>query len=483
MYTTLFNVDASDSISASIWYIENLVMFLSGIFIALAIEYSNLHHRIALGTILLVGCGPRRLFFGLLMVTCFISMWISNSASTAMMCPIVKAILSEMAAQNIFDVFMTQEEEYVEEGDPPHPSMIAIGFYIGVAYASTIGGIGTLIGTGTNLTFKGLYDTRFPHIKEKVDFSSFMMYSLPFASILNVIILYFTMQITHMGLWRPNSMVGQQIKRGSMNKAVLKELLQERYRELGRWTCHEIQVGVVFICMILLLFFQSPGFMKGWSDLLNAKHIGGATPICLSVLLLFALPTQYAFFRYCCQTPPFTGRAMDACLSWAYLQRNTPWGLCFLLGGGFALAEGSKVSGMAKMLGDSLSFITGMPLMACVAFTIVVSLICTCVTANVAICNILIPVFSEMAVTIKVHPLMLTLPAALAISTSFHLPVSTPPNAIVCGYANIKTKYLAVAGIIPTISSFILIFVNAISWGQVVYPTINQFPSSQYLEK
>ncbi|TDG46951.1 hypothetical protein AWZ03_006655 [Drosophila navojoa] len=216
-----------------------------------------------------------------------------------------------------------------------------------------------------------------------------------------------------MGLWRPKSDVAKQVKRGSISKSATKLVLQERYSALGRWTCHEIQVGIIFVMMILLLFFQRPGFMKGWADVLNTKHIGGASPVLITVIVLFALPTQYTFFRYCCK-----GR------------------------GGFALAEGSKVSGMAKMLGDSLAFITVMPNSLIIAFIVVVSLFCTCFSANVAICNILIPIFSEMAVTVKVHPLTLTLPAALAISMSYHLPVSTPPNAIICGYAYIKTKYL-----------------------------------------
>ncbi|XP_017855827.1 PREDICTED: protein I'm not dead yet 2-like [Drosophila arizonae] len=482
VFLPLFGILDSNAV-CQLFFTDTLIMFLGGLFVALGVEYSNLHQRIALGTILVVGCSPRRLHFGLSMVSCFISFWISNSAATAMMCPIVKAILIEMDAQNAFQVYMTQEEERMEEGDPPHLSKVSMAFYFGVAYSSTIGGTGTLIGTGTNLTFKGLYETRFPNLKEKVDFPKFIMYSMPFVSILNVLLVFLTLQITHMGLWRPKSDVAKQVKRGSISKAATKLVLQERYSALGRWTCHEIQVGVVFVFMILLLFFQRPGFMKGWADVLNTKQIGGASPVLLTVIVMFALPTQYTFFRYCCKGPPFPGRSMDACLSWIFLHHNTPWGLCFLLGGGFALAEGSKVSGMAKMLGDSLSFITVMPTAVIIAFIIVVSLFCTCFSANVAICNILIPIFSEMAVTVKVHPLMLTLPAALAISMSYHLPVSTPPNAIICGYGYIKTKYLAVAGIFPTIWAFLIIFLNSISWAHVVYPTIKHFPAKQYLEK
>ncbi|XP_030562424.1 protein I'm not dead yet 2-like isoform X1 [Drosophila novamexicana] len=475
VFLPLFSIMSSFDV-CQLFFTDTLVMFLGGLIVALAVEYSNLHQRIALGTILLVGCSPRRLHLGLVAVTCFISLWISNSAATAMMCPIVKAVLMEMEAQNIFQISMTQEEQPMEEGDPPHPSLISMAFYFGVAYAATIGGCGTLIGTGTNLTFKGLYDTRFPNSQEKVDFPKFMMYSIPLVVLVNVVLLYFSLQITHMGLCRPNSNIGQQIKRGSENKDVVKQVVVQRFKELGPMTCHEIQVAILFVFMILLLFFKKPGFVTGWGVFLNAKAIGSSAPVMLSVVLLFALPTQYTFFKYCCGKAPFTGRTMDACLSWVYIQKHTPWGLCFLLGGGFALAEGSKRSGMAKMLGDKMSFIKSLPTFATIGVCILISLFCTAFASNVAICNILIPIFSEMAISIKTHPLLLTLPSSLAISTAYHLPVSTPPNAIICGYAFIKTKYLAIAGILPTIWAFLLLWVNALTLGYVVYPGTKKFP-------
>ncbi|XP_030373931.1 protein I'm not dead yet 2-like [Scaptodrosophila lebanonensis] len=475
VFLPIFGILDSNT-TCSLYFTDTLVMFLGGLFIALAIEYSNLHQRIALGTIMVVGCSPRRLHCGLITVTCFISLWISNSAATAMMCPIVKAVLNEMEAQNIFAVYMTQEEEPVEEGEKPHPSKISMAFYFGIAYASTIGGCGTLIGTGTNLTFKGLYDSRFPMSKEAVDFPIFMAYSIPLIVIVNTILLYISLQVTHMGLFRPNSKIGQEVKRGTDNKDIVKAVVQDRYKELGSMTCHEIQVAFMFTFMVFLLFTRKPGFIKGWGDLLNAKPIGSSCPVWLPVVLCFALPTQYTFFKYCCGSAPFPGRTMDALLSWEYLHNNTPFGLCFLLGGGFALAEGSKLSGMAKMLGDSMGFAEKMPDVCVQALTIFLGLFCTAFSSNVAICNILIPIFCEMALKIKMHPMNLTLPPALAISLAYHLPVSTPPNAIISGYAGIKTKYLAIAGILPTIWAFLLVLLNAISWAKIIYPGSTKFP-------
>ncbi|XP_034487734.1 protein I'm not dead yet 2-like isoform X1 [Drosophila innubila] len=475
VFLPLFGILSSET-TCSLFFTNTLVMFTGGLILALAIEYSNLHQRIALGTILLVGCSPRRLHFGLVVVTAFLSMWMSNSATTAMMCPIVKAILNELDNQKVFTVYKTQEEEPVEEGEKPHPSTISMAFYFGVAYAASIGGCGTLIGTGTNLTFKGLYETRFPDSKEEVDFPIFMAYSIPLPVIVNTLLLYLSLQITHMGLFRGNSKIGQEVKKAAENKDVLRKIVKDRYKELGKWKCHEIQVAVTFTVMVLILVFAKPGFMTGWEEALKMKAVSSSAIVFLAIGILFALPTQYTFLKYCCGSAPFTGRSMDACISWTFIHNNMPWGLCFLIGGGFALAEGSIKSGLAKMLGDSMSFLSSFPSGLVVGMAITMGVMCTAFSSNVAVCNILIPVFCEMALAIKVHPLLLTLPPTLAMSFAFHLPVSTPPNAIACSYAGIKTKYLALAGILPTIWGIILLWVNALTWGLVVFPGTKEFP-------
>ncbi|XP_041674926.1 protein I'm not dead yet 2-like [Drosophila eugracilis] len=475
VFFPLFGILPSDKV-CSYYFSDTVVMFLAGLLIALAIEYSNLHQRVALTAILLVGCSPRRLHFGLVMVTGFISLWISNSATSAMMCPIVKAILNEMETEKIFSIYKTQEEEPVEEGDPPHPSTISMAFYFGIAYAASIGGCGTLIGTGTNLTFKGLYDTRFPNSVEKVDFPIFMAYAMPFAVFVLIFLMYFSLQITHMGLFRPNSKVGQEVKKGTEGKEVVKGLIRQRLNDLGPMSCHEIQVGLVFFLMVFLLLTRKPGFCPGWANFLNAAAIGSAPPVFFCVILLFALPTQYTFFKFCCGKAPFPGQTLDACLSWLYCHKYTPFGLCFLLGGGFALAEGSQVSGMAKMLGESLSFAEKMPFALVISMCLLISLFCTSFASNVAICNILIPIFSEMAIAIKVHPLKLTFPSALACSLAFHLPVSTPPNAIISGFTGLKTKYMAAAGILPTFWAFLCLLFTGTVWTTVIYPDTSKFP-------
>eukprot|EP00099_Drosophila_melanogaster_P000504 NP_001027201.1 I'm not dead yet 2, isoform B [Drosophila melanogaster] len=464
------------SIVCKQYFTDTIVVFLGGLIVALGIEYSNLHTRIALRVIRIVGGSPRRLFVGLMSVSTFMGLWISNSAGTAMMCPIVKALVNELDTNKIFPVYMTQEEEPVEEGEPPHPSKITVAFYAGIAYASSIGGLGTLIGTGTNLVFRGIYTERFPTSTVEITFANFMFYSIPLMVIVNVTLVIIAFLITHMGLFRPNSKTGKIIAEANTNRKLMEDVLRQRHIDLGPMSCHEIQMAIAFAFMIVLLITRKPGFVPGWSDLINRKVVGSASGLSFIVLLIFALPTQYTFFKYCCGKGPFTAQAIDAILSWEYVLRNIPWGLLFLLGGGFALAVASRETGLNIMISKAMQVLIGLPNIVVQSITFVLANFFSAFNANVVVANIVLPILCEMSLALELHPLILTLPACLGISMVYFLPVSTPPNAIVTQYAHIKTKYFACCGIVPTIIGISVALVNTNTWGLIIFPESKSFP-------
>ncbi|XP_073837551.1 tricarboxylate transporter protein I'm not dead yet [Musca autumnalis] len=479
----IMGIMSSDE-TCKLYFKDTLVMFMGGIMVALVIEYCNLHKRLALRVIQIVGCSPRRLHFGLIFVTMFLSMWISNAACTAMMCPIIQAVLEELQAQGLCK--MTTEPEYkivgannkkANEEEPPYPSKVTLCYYLGIAYASSMGGCGTVIGTATNLTFKGLYETRFPNSKEQLDFPTFMFYSVP-SMLVYTGLMFVWLQYHFMGLFRPKSKEAEEVKLGQQGAGVAKKIIDQRYKELGPMSIHEIQVMVLFIIMVIMYFTRKPGIFPGWADWLDTVPIKNSMPTIFVVVMCFILPANYAFMRYCCnrKNQPLPTATTPSLITWKFIQSRVPWGLIFLLGGGFALAEGSKRSDMAKLIGQALVGLKSLPHAVLLLVIILVAVFLTAFSSNVAIANIMVPVLAEMALAIEIHPLYLILPAGLACSMAFHLPVSTPPNALVAGYANIRTKDMAIAGVGPTIISIIVLFIFCQTWGAVVYPGLTTFP-------
>lgn len=250
-----------------------------------------------------------RLNFGLIAVTMFVSMWISNTAAVAMMIPIMQAVLEELEAvslafhfRNTFEIesklpFLKSKTFFslplqqglckMYENDSPQaeeegmlnkkpeekkaisdlkPSKITVCYFMGAAYASSIGGCGSVVGSGTNLAFKGIYDSLFP--EDEIDFPSWMIFNIP-VMLINTLVTWAYLQWYFMGMWRPNSREAKQFQLGKEGEEVARQVIVKRYNELGPISQQEIQVAFLFLLSVALFFLRAPGFITGWAELIT----------------------------------------------------------------------------------------------------------------------------------------------------------------------------------------------------------------------
>ncbi|GLH10555.1 Protein I'm not dead yet [Gryllus bimaculatus] len=461
---------------------ETNMMFIGGLIVAIAVENCNLHKRIALRTILTVGTSPRRLMLGFMCTTCILSMWISNTATTAMMVPIVQAVIDELKAEASggFDhetrrksIIVKKEskdlkdlKDFKDLKDVPEavdvenlqqrPDQETICYYLGVAYASNLGGAGTLTGTGTNLTFKGIYDSVFPD-SEGINFASWMIFCIPL-TIVNILAAWLWLQFLFMGLCRKQKKMVMTKEQAQQ----VRQVIRKKYDELGPMTFHEASTLVLFIALVLMWFFREPEFIPGWAEFISDVEIQDATPAMLIVFLMFVLPSNLSFLN-----PNSTGKSKSF---------NSP----LEIGGGFAMAEASKQSGLSTLIGQDLLVLKALPLPLILVIICTATCFLTEVSSNTAIANIVLPVLAEMAVAMKIHPLYFMMPATLCCTYAFMLPVATPPNAIVMAASNMKTTDMMKAGFGMNIMCLIILCLSYTTLGVTIYD-LHNFPEWAHL--
>ncbi|TNN01689.1 solute carrier family 13 member 5 [Takifugu rubripes] len=478
------------------------MLFVGGLMVAVAVEHWNLHKRIALRVLLFVGVRPALLMLGFMGVTAFLSMWISNTATTAMMVPIVQAVLEQLSNSEaeLPQILSTEEQLQTSESDGKQSDgqggvvvtfldaaveaaklkeakekrRMCKGMTLCVCYAASIGGTATLTGTGPNLVLKGQMNQLFPQNGDVINFASWFGFAFP-----NMIIM-----LTLAWLWLQFVFMGFNLKKTWGCGAVKTEkdiaaynVIREQHRLLGPMSFGEINVLGLFVLLVLMWFSRDPGFVAGWATHLfnsKAEYVTDATVAVFIAVLLFVLPSKAP--RFCPgRSRSFEPGALQSAsstprlLSWKVVQKKLPWGIVLLLGGGFALAKGSEISGLSKWMGDQMAPLQNIPPWAIAIILCLLIATFTECTSNVATATLFLPVLASMSQSIRINPLYVMVPCTLSASFAFMLPVATPPNAIVFSYGYLKVADMARTGIVMNIIGILCITLAINSWGKAMF--------------
>nr|XP_012596270.1 solute carrier family 13 member 2 [Microcebus murinus] len=486
---------------------DSNVLFVGGLMVAIAVEHWNLHKRIALRALLIIGVRPALLILGFMMVTAFLSMWISNTATTAMMVPIAHAVLKQLHSAKAsgdleegrenptFELQEQSPQKEVTKPDntevlpvPPAPSgprahltqeqiRFTQGMSLCVCYAASIGGIATLTGTTPNLVLQGQVNSLFPENGNMVNFASWFGFAFPTMVIL-LLLAWLWLQVLFLGFnFRKNFGFGEEAQE---KKQAAFRVIQTEHKLLGPMTFAEKAVTVFFILLVLLWFTREPGFFPGWGNLAfpNAKGestVSDGTVAIFIGTILFIMPSNFPGLT---QNPENPGelKAPPALLSWKVVNKKMPWNILLLLGGGFALAKGSEESGLSKWLGSKLTPLESVPPPAISIILCLLVAVFTECTSNVATTTLFLPILASMAQAICLHPLYVMLPCTLASSLAFMLPVATPPNAIVFSFGDLKVSDMARAGFLLNIIGVLVIALAMNSWSSSIF-SLDTFPS------
>lgn len=411
-------------------------LFLGAFFVALAMERWGLHRRIALAMVAAIGASPPRLVLGFLVATAFVSMWINNTATTLMMFPVGVSVAQHLAAQATLDGVAGDAASAAARRSFGAALMLAI------AYGASIGGMGTLVGTAPNIVFAGAVRTLFPALPE-IGFVSWMAIGVPVVALLSAACFAAV-------LWLAPAVPLRRFGFGGSGR----EALDAERRALGAMSPAERLVLAAFASAALLWIFRTPldlGALRvpGWSQLL--AHPKGLHDATVAVGIGLALMLVSARGRAAANG----GRA--PLLDWETVQARVPWGVLLLMGGGFALAAAFEASGLSGWIGRQLEGLAGVPLPVLVLAVCALTTALSEIASNTATATMLMPILAATAEAIGAPPLALLVPAALAASCGFMLPVATPPNTIVFATGWLPMSSMIRAGLALDVAGILVI--------------------------
>ncbi|QJR82864.1 SLC13/DASS family transporter [Alteromonas pelagimontana] len=395
-----------------------IYLFLGGFIIAAALQKADLHRRIAYFILSYVSRSARSIILGFMIVSALLSMWMTNTSTTMMLLPIALSIVSTLDGET--GNFSARERKHFQ-----------IALLLGIAYAATIGGMSTLVGTPPNAFLVGFMSETYG---VQLDFAKWMLIGIPLSvTLLPIAWIVLTRWIYPVSFVTPSS--------------ARSELEQQR-KALGPIRSEEWRVGIVF-ALVAMAWMTRPLFAR-W---LNIDGVSDAGIAMLAAVSLFIIPN---------------GKSTGSLMEWSNM-KDIPWGILILFGGGLSLAAAVSTSGLAQWLGEGLLNIDafGVVILVLCATTLVIFL--TELTSNLATAATFLPVVAVIALEMGGTPMTLILPVTLAASCAFMLPVATPPNAIVFSSGYISIPQMVKAGFMLNLISIVLVTAIAVWLAPLVF--------------
>lgn len=413
---------------SKVYFNEVIFLYIGGFILALAIEKWEVHKRIAAHTLMVFGQGTFQILAGIMLITSFLSMWMSNTSIALLMLPIGISVI----------------EKLVEIYGEKELGRFKMGLLLGIAYASSIGGMATLIGTPTNLVFLKVYSSHFQN-GPTINFANWMIFAFPIYIILIIaafFILYF--------FFKPKKKL----------EIIDSTFFQIENMKLGKITYEQKVVLFVFFLFAILMIFRADiviGTFRipGWSSIFaKSDYIIDAVVAVFVSALLFIIPSR--------SIPD------SAIMDWNTASK-IPWGIILLFGGGFALEKGFEASGLTLWFASKIDLLSGNHILIIILAACLITLLMTQLLTNVTVVQALLPLCVALSVSLKINPLFLMLPITFSASAAFMLPISTPPNTILFATNQIKMKEMLLPGLILVLISGLVITFGMYYWGSYVF--------------
>ncbi|MCG8510276.1 MAG: DASS family sodium-coupled anion symporter [Rhodospirillales bacterium] len=397
-----------------------IFLFLGGFIIALAMERWNLHRRIALNILKVVGANPAALVGGFMGATAFLSMWVSNTATATMMLPIGLSVIALVTGGGL-----------PGQGERPG-ERFAPALLLGIAYGASIGGIGTLIGTPPNALLAGYFAETY-HVE--ISFANWMLMAVPLEAALLVV------------AWLVLTKVVFPIRVKELTG--VEKIIGEELDKLGPVGRGEKLIAVIFVATALMWMVRP--IIDRWLPGVSVTDPGIAVIAALIVFVVPVEPKNRVFL-----------------LDWTATQK-LPWGVLILFGGGLSLGAAINQTGLSEWIATAMAGASGWPTLALICGVVVAVMLISHMTSNTATAAAFLPLTAALAVSLGENPLLLTIPMVLAASCVFMMPVATPPNAIVFASGELTVPQMARAGFLINVVSLVLILFVAYSLMELAF--------------